>query len=280
MIQGPPPRQNYLWVVIAATVVIVISCVTIIVFAAKGDDDSAAADTSTSKSSLGSTTKASVPKSTTSKSTTPPPPPAPITPVDPAALPGLLLTGEQAGAAFGTVALNEIDSGSNPIGGDSPIPLECRSVWAPIHTETYADSGYTTIARRSVRGDADDSPGLIEAVVSFPDNRAAQAAMDRVVAAWRACPALDFSETFRGRSVAFKAGDVAVLDGVASLPLSAKSRIEAPETSIDPDCQRAITVRRNVVVDLLACSPSVGTSGTRMAAEIAARVDAAPPTNG
>lgn len=279
----PPPKRtpNYLWIVVAATVVIVVVCVTLVVVTTRGDDSTDdVASTADSSSSSSSSTKASVTRSTPRAPAPPPtsaaPPPPPTTPVDPNALEGLLITGEEAGTRFGDLPLKDSGSGTEPIGGDSLIPLDCRSVWAPIHQETYDGSGYTAIYRQSMKGDAPEDPGLVEAVIAFPDNQAAQAAMDRVVTAWRACQALDFTEQYRGAPVEFTTGDVVVLDGIASLPVSSKTRLASPETSKDPNCQRAIGVSRNVVVDLLACSPFVGSTGSKIATDVIAKINAAP----
>jgi serine/threonine-protein kinase len=173
-------------------------------------------------------------------------------------------------------ALIESGSGSEPIGGTSPIPLECRSVWAPVHQETYDGSGYTAIARRSVKGDAPDAPGAVEAVATFPDAQAAKAALDRVVAVWNKCKFFEFTEQYRGRDVNWKTGVVGDNDGVFTMPVFSRSQLDSPDTSTDPNCQRAATAVRNVVVDLLACTPELGSEGLTFARDIAAKVNAAP----
>jgi hypothetical protein len=262
-----------MWVVIAATVVIVIASVVIVVVSVSGGDDTTDAAPTSSSSS---TTKASVPKTSRTATTKAAPPPPPVTPIAPDALMGVLLTPPEVAGVFQVPAAIETQSGTDMIGGDSPIPLQCRSVWAPAHKETYDPTGSTGVARKTVRQDPADDKGVVEAVVTYPDAAAAKAAVDAVVAAWKQCQYFEFTESFGGSSINWKTGVVGDTDGVFTLLVFSRSQLDSPQTSTDPNCQRAITADRNVVVDVLACSPKLGSEGYSMARDIVQKIDVAP----
>lgn len=267
-----PPQNRWMWVMIAATVVIVIASVVVVVSTTGGDDSTTTASTSTTQPST--TTKAGVPKTSTPKTTEAPPPPAP--PVAPDAAMGFLLSAPEVASVYSVPALIEKNSGTDPIGGDSPIPLECRSAWAPAHKETYDPTGFTGVARKTIGDDPPTGRGVVEAVVAYPDAAAATAARDRVVAAWRNCQNIDFTEKLGGRDHDWKTGVVGNNDGVNILLLFSQSPPGAPPSSDNPNCQRAITVERNVVVDALGCGPGTGNQGFTVARDIARKVAAAP----
>lgn len=268
-----PPQNRWMWVMIAATVVIVVASVIIVVVSTTGDDDSTTA-ASTSATQPSSTTKASVPKTSTPKTTQAPPPPAP--PVAPDAVMGFLLTAPEVASVYAVPALIEKNSGTDPIGGDSPIPLECRSAWAPAHKETYDPTGFTGVARKTIGDDPPTGLGIAEAVVAYPDAAAATAARDRVVAAWRNCQNIDFTEKLGGRDHDWKTGVVGNNDGVNILLLFSQSPPGSPPNPDNPNCQRAITVARNVVVDVLGCGPGTGNQGFTVTRDIAQKITAAP----
>lgn len=256
----PPPPRNYLWVIVAAVVVIVAACVTIVVVASGGDDSEDASPTSTSKRS---STKASVPRSSTPRSTeTTPPPPAAI---PSAALPGLLLVPGDVNALFNRTDLVEKGAlAGDLIVGDSPIPPECRGVWATPWGPTYDGTGYTGVSRLTIGETPLVSTVLVQAVLSFPDERAATAAADRVIAVFNQCVDLRFTEQFGGRPIDLTVGSKAQMgsrNGVTSIPIFPPSG-GAPG-STDPTCQRAVTASRNIVVDALACGPVSTGEGER-----------------
>lgn len=277
---GPPtkPPRNWMWVVIAATVVIVIASVTVVVVAATGGDDSS--NTASTSSSRPSTTKASVPKTTKSKTTEapPPPPPPPATPIAPEALGGVLLTGPEAGAVLQVPNTKEGSIQNDLIGGSSPIPLACRSVWAPVHKETFDPTGFTSVARKNIREEPENAKSVVEGVLSYPDAQAAKAAVDQVVEAWRQCQYLEFSQPYmnENENIEWKSGVVGDTDGVFTMLIFSRSQLDSPQTSADPNCQRAITSARNVVVDLLACSRALGSEGYSMARDVVQKINAAP----
>lgn len=268
----PPPQRNWLWVVVAATVVIVIaSVVTIIVSTTGGDDSTTAATTSSTKAS---TTKAGVPKTTTPAPL--PPPPSPTTPLAPEALSGLLITGQEAAAGFQIPNTKESTVKTDLIGGTSAIPEGCLPVWAPVHKETLEPTGLTAVARKNIRDDPGTAGWLVEGVVSYPDAAAARAAVDRVVEVWRKCQYVGFTEQYLDRSLEWKTGVVGDTDGVFTMFDFSRSQLDSPQTSTDPNCQRAITSARNVVVDLLACKVGLGSEGYSFARDIVRKIDATP----
>lgn len=268
-----PPQRNYLWIIVAAVVVIVAACVTIVVVASGGDDATDASPSSTSKRS---STKASVPKSSTPRSTTTtPPPPAAIAP---AALPGLLLVPGEVNQMFTrTDLVAKGEPVSDLITGDSRVPLECRGVWATPWGPTYDGTGYTGVSRLTVGETPSVSTALVQAVLSYPDEQAAKAAADRVVAVFNQCADLRFTEQFGGRDIDFTVGSTAQIgnrNGITSIPIFPPSG-GAPG-STDPTCQRAVTALRNIVVDVLACAPVSTGEGERAVAGIRQKIADTP----
>lgn len=271
--QPPPPQNKWMWVVVAATVVIVVASIVVMVVSSTGDENSTTT-ASTSSTQASSTTKASVPKTSPPKTTVAPLPTA--APIAPDAGMGLLLTAPEVAELYQVPAFVEKSSGTDPVGGESPIPLECRSAWAPAHKETYDPTGFTGVARKTIGDDPPTGKGVVEAVVTYPDAVTATAARDKVVAAWRNCENIEFTEKLGGTDYVWKTGAVAYNGGVNLLMMFSQPT-SGPTPNFDgPGCERALAVARNVVVDVLGCGPGIESYGAIVARDIVAKANATP----
>jgi hypothetical protein len=189
----------------------------------------------------------------------------------------LLLTPPEVAAVYQVPAAAERASGSDALTGTSKIPLLCRSAWFPAYKEAYL-AGYTGVARKTIGEEpsSGQNKGVIEAVLAYPDAAAATAARDQIVALWRDCQNIRFTETLGANERDWMTGIVGNNDGVDTLLVWSQSFQGQPPTDTSPNCQRGLTVARNVVVDVLACGPGSTFHGLDAAREIAQKIAAAP----
>lgn len=235
-----------------------------------GDDDESAVATQGSKTKTSAPrSSTSKPKPTQSKPTAPPPAPANV---DPGSLPGLLSTAAEVSSVMSTPGMITDPIGTNLIANTSTAPPGCTAIWAPTDESTYATSKYTAVARQTVRQEPKTTTAVVQSIVAFPDESAAKAAADQVVAAWERCPRTEFRAPIGGSELTFKSGVVGKTDGTATLLIFSRGQLDSPGTSSEPNCQRAVTPRKNVVVDVLACSPNVASAGFTIARDIGAKI--------
>lgn len=187
--------------------------------------------------------------------------------MDAAALPGLLLPADQINQRMNTTGMTAIPVEHAPLDG-SITPPHCAGAWGPVYASTYNGSGYTALAVQGVF--RDQTHRLVQAVVAFPDAGAAKAFYDRQVADWNAC---------KSTHIRFEHNGVTEVDlGVPAVTGDVMSLLLVPTTSqvAGQQCERDMAVRGNVIVDVRACSPTVGSAGMSIAREIADRVGRTP----
>ncbi|OBJ10917.1 hypothetical protein A5625_10655 [Mycobacterium sp. 1465703.0] len=152
---------------------------------------------------------------------------------------------------------------STSLSSDASIdPAKCSSAVAPALESTYTRSGYTGVA---VQGLMEPSPGrhkVIQAVAAFPDETAAQQFKAEQLSAWQGCRLTDVTVSFPGGQPADHATITIVsdTDGIASTVLLPAGATEHK----DSECERAMAVRRNVVVDVRVCGQNTITSGVML----------------
>ncbi len=267
---SPPPRgggPRRWWLIGGAAAAVVVVIVALVV-ATSGDDSASTDVTATSPAQVpaGPTT---TPRGATTAAPAPPPtagaPPPPV--VDAAALPGLLLPADQINQRMNTSGMTAIPVESALLYG-SVTPPHCTGAWGPVYDLTYNGSGYTALAVQGVFGG--QTHRLVQAVVAFPDAGAAKAFYDRQVVDWNAC---------KSTHIRFEQDGVTEADvGVPAITGDLLSVMLVPTTSqvAGQQCERDMTVRGNVVVDVRACSPTVGSAGSSIAREIADKVSGNP----
>lgn len=250
-----PRRRRWPWwvagaVAVAATVLVV----TLVVL---GSSDSKTSSNSATPSSM----RAAAPVRPAPTSSSPGAPPA-APPLDTAALPSLLASAEQVGNVLHDVQMNHREVSTSLASDASIDPAKCASAVAPALASTYTGSGYTGVA---VQGLMEASPGrhkVIQAVAAFPDEAAAQHFYAQQLSAWRGCRLTDVTVSFPGGQPDDHATITIVSDseGIANtvlLPAGASQHK-------DSECERAMAVRRNVVVDVRACGQNTITAGVML----------------
>lgn len=247
-----PRRRRWPWWVVGAAAAVVAGLV--ITLVALGNNDSK----TTSNSAAPSSTRipaSSRPAPTSSAPSAPPP-------LDTAALPSLLASAEQVSNILHNVQMNPRDV-STSLSSDASIdPAKCASAVAPALEGSFKGSGYTGVA---VQGLMEPSPGrhkVIQAVAAFPDETAAQQFQAQQVSAWQGCRLTDVTVSFPGGQPADHATITIVsnTDGIASTVLLPAGATEHK----DSECERAMAVRRNIIVDVRVCGQNTITAGVSL----------------
>lgn len=208
------------------------------------------------------TKKASTPTTT---STTPPP-------VAVRALNGLLLPPADINTAMGAKDMSVAVSYTKMSDVTSELSdnvKDCQMVVLPAQVPVYTDSRWTAVRGQSLHepGEASAFKHTVDqAVVSFPTAADAAAFYDASSRRWTACSNRNYTRTPKGESPQTWSTQAASnTNGTLS--------IRRPEEGGNGwNCQRALTVRNNVAVDVLACSYTQGDFAVNVAALIANRV--------
>jgi serine/threonine-protein kinase len=111
------------------------------------------------------------------------------------------------------------------------------------------------------------APKVAQAVASFPDPGAAKAFFDKESAAWSSCQSTHMTWSYGSNSAEVDVGVPAMIGDMMTLKLVATS-----STLAGQQCERVMTLRGNVIVDVRACSPTIGSGGLSIASDIAAKI--------
>lgn len=209
---------------------------------------------------------------------------SPKTPLAQAALPDLMLSPNDIDTVLGATGT----SSDPPITKlledpfkreDYTFPAECRYTVHAALASVYADSGSTAVygyhdeAPAPPGADQLESPEVYQVVVLFPSAEQASAFFATSAQRWPACanrqdtvPAADGKPELQ-----WKVGEVSNAEGVLSVPVTLT--VVGNGASVTVPCQRALTVRNNVVIDIDACRKDVGDLGAGIANQIAGKVD-------
>ncbi|OBB97382.1 sensor domain-containing protein [Mycobacterium sp. 852002-40037_SCH5390672] len=193
------------------------------------------------------------------------------TPVAAASLDGLLLDADQINSLLG--AGMRLRYSAQAMWDASPTFSDkaCLAMDGPAQEAVYADSGWTAMRGRRLDDSFDDptvrNDSAIQAVVAYPSARQASMFYDTSVRRWFACANRTFSEHPLGKpEIVWTVGDAHKVGGTLSTS-------EVQNSSDGWACQRALTVRNNVVVDVVTCGSFLpGGSAVDLAQQIAARV--------
>lgn len=267
---GPPPmrpapsappsqgRRTAVIAGVAGAVVLVVGLIAVLAWPS-GDSESAPTSTATSTAQAGTTA--------VDTTTAPPPPPTPPPPAAAADLPGFLLNADDVAGVMGTpLAANPMTS---TMWDDSAsiVEKECLSAYMPDQTASYDGSGWTDTRSQVVKQPnvSHDAVSVAEAVVLFPTLEQAKAAAANITGQWNGCA---------GRTISINtpAGPVQWTFAQPSTPGSDLTTIVLTKQGGTNVCGRSMTFRSNVVVDILACSPSYTDQAVRIANQIAAKL--------
>lgn len=209
---------------------------------------------------------------------------SPKTPLAKGALPDVMLTPDDIDSALGTRGTTSdppfTNLGEDPVHRtDYTFPPECKyTIHAGLASE-YADSGSTAVygyhdlAPTSTGASQLESPDVYQFVVLFPSPEQANAFFTTSSQRWPACANRQDTVPADGThpELQWKVGSVSNANGVLSAPVTVT--VNGDGTNVTMPCQRALTARRNVVIDVDACRKDVGDLGVTIANQIAAKVD-------
>ena len=261
---GPPQRSNRRWWLLAGAVALAAVVIAAIVVTSAGDE--ATTPTATPGTTPATTRAATTPPRATTTVTAAPT----QADIGPAALPQLLMSADEISTRMDTPGMVSGPVISSPSTDATITPANCAGAWAPADNATYAGSGFTALAGQVVQEQPKAYHKVIQAVVSFPDANAAKAFYDKQTADWNSCKFQHITTQFTGSSdtTGAKIGVSGETDGTLSLLILIDDIPGAPKMQ----CQRGLTARQNVIVDVRACSPSVGSAGWTLARDIGEKI--------
>jgi hypothetical protein len=206
-------------------------------------------------------------------------------PVAETALEGLLLSPAEIDAAMGVTGMatqQKTDATSDDSGKQWTRgwtwPAECLYAFAPAEGPVYLGSGFTAIRAHfdTAPGNGPNdpaAPAATQAVVLFHSSDEAHAFFTTSAQRWPACANRQFTSP----------GDAGNPDAVwhvgplstakATLSTTISMSMTGAGFNVHGSCQRALTVRNNVVIDTCTCSDKPGDTAVNVANQIAARVD-------
>ena len=212
--------------------------------------------------------------------------PASKPPLAEGALAGLLLKPAQIDSALGVTGTT-IDKPIDHPNTDSPadvfpasykFPDECLFIMGAAEESVYKGSGNTAMHGESVvapqqPGSDDPTPKVIQVVVLFPSADQASAFFTASSQHWSACANRQDTAGGEGDSarLTWKVGAVSNANGVLSTIVDLS--LGSGGQSMSQSCQRALTVRNNVVIDTAAYRKDPGNVAVDVANQIAGNVD-------
>lgn len=202
-------------------------------------------------------------------------------PIAQAALANLLLTPAEVDAAMGTTGMTTREK-FEKLGEDvnKRWPPECLYAYNPGETPVYAGSGNTGAVGRvdaappAAPGSRDMDPEATQYLIVFPSATEAKAFFDTSAKAWQACSdrPINLPADETGPEINWKLGPAANTNGVLSITVSVS--INDPGGPAGGTCQRALTVRNNLVIDVSGCGPKdPGDAGVKLVNQLAGKVD-------
>lgn len=159
------------------------------------------------------------------------------------------------------------------------FPAECVYTTDAGLVPVYADSGNTAVKGEHdvaavPEGSNDPPPDADQFVVLFPSADNANAFFTSSSQKWAACA--NRGDTAGGDpdtpDIQWKLGQVANTNGVLTVTVNVSASKNGQSIG-QQSCQRALTVRNNVVIDTMACNKDVGTAAVTIANQIAGNVD-------
>lgn len=249
-----PPRRRRAWVIGTLAAVILLAAGGVTVF--RRSSVTAQQDSVTAS--------ASATTSTTTSAT-----PAPRVLVS--ALAGLLVPIDEIRQLMGDPGLQVAESAQRPFDLSPYLTdKDCLGAYGPAQTAVYAKSGFMGVEQQAINDPADASQlnNVAQAVIAFLTADQAAGAVSEQVGQWQQCANRTTSLNLPDRTPArltFGAPST-VADNVHALTLHVESN--PPQQH----CQRALTVRNNVVVDISSCSATLTNPAVPIANLIAGKV--------
>jgi hypothetical protein len=172
----------------------------------------------------------------------------------------------------------------NKLQDDSPkpqpnwkFPDECVYALGPVEAPVYANSGYT-----AVTGDddvtnlqSDQDIELAQAVVLFPSAKEANDFFAASTQRWPACANREITAPASTDSpeIGWKMGPFANANGILSITVSSTAKDSNGGPGVTLTVGRALTVRNNVVIDVLLLRKDPADLAAKVAGGIGDKVD-------
>jgi hypothetical protein len=193
-------------------------------------------------------------------------------PVAVSALDGLLLDAGQINAALGATSM-KVWFAANAMWdwGSGVDDKSCLAIDGPAQDQVYVNSGWTAMRGQRLDDSVDDSKKrdhyAIQAVIAYPSTHEANAFYDSSEQSWSACSNRRFSDATPGQP-----DTVWTVSGLTT-DNGTLSTSQVQEGGDGWACQRALTVRNNVAIDIVACAfNQSGGPAVDVANQIAAKV--------
>jgi hypothetical protein len=197
--------------------------------------------------------------------------PLPQAPVVAASLDGLLLDVDQINSLLRAGMRLRYGAQAMWDWGSTFSDKSCLATDGPAQQAVYADTGWTAMRGQRFDDNFDDpsvrNDSAIQAVIAYPSARKANTFYDASVRRWFACANRKFSEHPADKpAIVWTVGDAHKVGGTLSTS-------EVQDDSNGWTCQRALTARNNVVIDVATCGSFLpGGSAVDLAGQIAAKV--------
>jgi len=207
-------------------------------------------------------------------------------PVAQAALANLLVTPADIDSALGvtgtktdkTIDALQPDQSANNFPKGYKFPDECVYATDAALVPVYANSGNTAVHGEhdvipAPPGSNDPPPDADQFVVLFPSADQANAFFTTSSQKWPACANRQDTTPADGDTppLTWKVGPVSNTNGVLSVTATVSATKD--NQTFSQSCQRALTVRNNVVIDTEACNKDAGNAAVTIANQIAGKVD-------
>lgn len=208
-------------------------------------------------------------------------------PVAQAALPGLLLSSADLDSALGATGSKskekydklKDDAAKQPWPAGWKFPDDCVYAIGPGQAPVYAGSGYTAASADDEvaslpPNSSEPDPEVEQVLVLFPTAKEASAFFATSVQRWPACANRQFT-TPAGQDTpetGWQVGPVSNANGTLSTSLTMTIR-DNGNVLLTMTCQRALTVRNNIAIDVSAVRTDPPDLAVKLAGQIADRVD-------
>lgn len=179
--------------------------------------------------------------------------PLPQTPITVSALDELLLDAGQINSALGATSMKAWFNANAMWDWSSGVSdTNCLAVDGPAQDKVYANTGWTAMRGQRLDDSEDDSKKrnhyAIQAVIAYPSAHDAKAFYDASVQSWSACSKRRFSDVNPGKpDVVWTVADISKDNGTLSTS-------QVQEGGDGWACQRALTTRNNVAIDIVTCA--------------------------
>lgn len=193
-------------------------------------------------------------------------------PIPISALDGLLLDVNQLNDILGATSMKVwFNAQSMWDWGQSVTDTNCLAIDGPAQNNVYAGTGWTSVRGQRLDDSIDDSRErtqyAIQAVVAFPSAHDASAFYDSSVQSWSACANRRFFDTSPDQP-----DTVWTVTG-ATNDNGTLSVAQTQEGGDGWTCQRALSVRNNISIDIITCSYHLlGSPAIDIAAQIATKI--------